>query len=47
MKTAVLQPVGRKTAKVGYKITNFGTGSINLDFGRYRCAVKSYIYTFL
>jgi hypothetical protein len=29
MKTAVLQPVGRKTARAGYKITNFGTGTSN------------------
>jgi hypothetical protein len=31
MKTAVSQPAepaGRKTARAGYKITNFGTGSI-------------------
>jgi TRAP-type C4-dicarboxylate transport system substrate-binding protein len=27
IKTAVLQPEGRKTARAGYKITNFGTGS--------------------
>jgi hypothetical protein len=27
MKIAVLQPVGRKTARAGYKITDFGTGS--------------------
>jgi hypothetical protein len=27
MKTAVLQPVGRKTARACYKITDFGTGS--------------------
>jgi hypothetical protein len=26
-KTAVLQPEGRKTARAGSKITNFGTGS--------------------
>jgi hypothetical protein len=26
MKTAVLQPVRRKTARAGYKIPNFGTG---------------------
>jgi ACR3 family arsenite efflux pump ArsB len=27
MKTAVLQPIGRKTARACYKITDFGTGS--------------------
>jgi hypothetical protein len=27
MKTAVLQPIGRKTARACYKITGFGTGS--------------------
>jgi hypothetical protein len=27
MKTAVLQSVGRKTARACYKITDFGTGS--------------------
>jgi hypothetical protein len=26
MKTAVLQPLGRKTVKAGYKITDFITG---------------------
>jgi hypothetical protein len=27
MKTAVLQPAGRKTARACHKITDFGTGS--------------------
>jgi hypothetical protein len=30
MKTAVLQPIGRKTSRACYKITDFGTGSIRL-----------------
>jgi hypothetical protein len=33
IKTAVLQPVGRKTARAGYKITDFGTGSSLFGFG--------------
>jgi hypothetical protein len=32
LKTAVLQPVGRKTARAGYKITNFGTGSVIAEY---------------
>jgi hypothetical protein len=32
MKTAVLQPAGRKTARACYKITDFGTGSITMKF---------------
>jgi hypothetical protein len=34
MKTAVLQPIGRKTARACYKITDFGTGSIRRQFMR-------------
>jgi hypothetical protein len=38
MKIAVLQPVGRKTARAGSKTTNFGTGLYDNDFTNLRFA---------
>jgi hypothetical protein len=43
MKTAVLQPVGRKTARAGYKITNFGTGSPDFEIDPAIYATLAYL----